>query len=283
VKENEMNKRRFSTSAFSIVFCAAGVTMTGACGSDASPGTLEVRIYGEEFIEQGIPATEFVDGWAVRFDRFLVSLSEVTVAKGHGAPSVSHPAQQIFELARPSMPPGTLVTSAMVDGGDYDHVSYRIKPATAAATAGPGIEAATAAAMIATGESVRVSGTGSKAGKTVAFSWGFTGNVLHSECHGTANVDGGTAKTEITIHGDHLFYDDLFASEPNLAFELIAASDTNADGTVTKEELAAKDITKEARYQVGSEPIKNLWDFIARQVTTLGHIDGEGHCTTKIE
>ena len=65
---------------------------------------------------------------------------------------------------------------------------------------------------------------------------------------------------------------------PNVAFDLIAASDANADGAVTQEELAAVDITAEARYQVGSHDIKDLWSFIAYQATTVGHINGEGHC-----
>src|SRR5690606_24621185 len=34
-------------------------------------GTLEVSVYGEEFIEETIPADAFVDGWTVTFDKFL--------------------------------------------------------------------------------------------------------------------------------------------------------------------------------------------------------------------
>lgn len=274
-----MNRRQLTGPALLLA-----AVLGQACGDAApAPGTLEVRIYGEDFIEAGIPASEFLDGWAVKFDSFLVSVSDVAVAKGHTAPTVSQPAQQVFELARPSMRQGAVVAAAMVAGGNYDHVSYRIKPAGTTATAGPGVDAAAVTAMAAAGESVRVTGTAQKAGRAIAFAWGFGGSVLHKDCHGAAKVDGGTARTEITIHGDHLFYDDLFAPEPNLAFELIAASDADGDGTVTRAELAAKDITKEARYQVGSEKITNLWDFIARQVTTVGHIDGEGHCPTVLE
>jgi hypothetical protein len=274
-----MNIERTRVSA-AVLMLVAGL---GAACAGPAPGTLEVRVHGEAFIEQGIPATAFSDGWAVRFDSFLVGLSDVSAAEGHGRPALSEPAPRVFELARPTDPPGTVVASAMVDGGRYDHVSYRIGPAVAGAGLGPGVDPAALAAMAAAGESVRVKGRAEKAGKAIAFAWGFTTSVLHRECHGRAKVDGGTAKTELTIHGDHLFHDDLFAEEPNLAFELIAAADSDRDGEVTRAELAAKDITREARYQVGSERITTLWDFIARQVTTIGHVDGEGHCETQLD
>ncbi len=252
------------------------------CG-DPAPGTLEIRIYGEGFIEEGIPAAELSDGWAVKFDRFLVGVSDVKAARGHGAPDLTDAQQRIFDVATPSMGKGALVATAMVPGGAFNHVSYRIKPATAGAMAAPGLVAGALDGMVAAGEAVRVEGKATKDGKTVSFAWGFKASVFHRECRGTAKVDGGSAATQITIHGDHLFYDDLFAAEPKVAFDIIAASDKDGDGTVTAAELAGKDISKEARYQVGSTKITNLWDFISRQVTTVGHIDGEGHCEITLE
>jgi hypothetical protein len=250
------------------------------CGDDsASPGTLELSIYGEDFIEQGIPAAEVADGWAVRFDSFLVTLTDLSVARGHGAPSLTDSNQRIFDIARPSMKKGITVISKMVDGGKYDHIGYAISPARTGAAAGNPLPAGALEAMIAAGESVRVSGSGSKDGKTVSFTWGFTGDTTHS-CHIGLEVDGGTSGSQITIHGDHLFYDDLVSMEPGVRFDLVAASDADMDGTVTRTELTARDIRGQARYQVGNVPVTTLWAFIAHQATTLGHIDGEGHCQT---
>jgi len=252
------------------------------CGESA-PGTLEIRVYGESFIEEGIPASETVDGWAVAFDRFLIALSDVQAAQGSNPPALSHSQQTIFDVSLSTMMQGTLAASAEVPGGRYDQVAYRIEPVAAGATAGPGVTAASTEAMIAAGESVRVDGSASKDGKTVRFSWGFDKAVRYHRCHSTAQVDGGPARSQLTIHGDHLFYDDLFAEEPNVAFDLIAAADGDADGAVTRAELSAQDLSTQARYQVGSTGITNLWDFIAYQSATLGHIDGEGHCETEIE
>ncbi|MEZ4472315.1 MAG: hypothetical protein R3F60_16270 [bacterium] len=66
-----------------------------------------------------------------------------------------------------------------------------------------------------------------------------------------------------------------------MAFDLIAAADADGDGLVTEAELAAVDISTQERYQVGSRPISDLWRFIEQQATTVGHIDGEGHCAAE--
>jgi hypothetical protein len=87
-----------------------------------------------------------------------------------------------------------------------------------------------------------------------------------------------TTSAQLTIHGDHFFYDDLDAPNPNLAFDLIASADANNDGDITLAELAAIDITAQTRYQVGSRPITHLRAYIEALTVNLGHIDGEGHC-----
>ncbi len=231
-------------------------------GDDLAPGTLEISVYGEEFVEAGIPADAFSDGWSVTFDRFLVSLGDVSAAAGHEAPALVESDYREFDLAQPSGGAGQLVVSAEVPGGVYDHVGYRIAPAT------PG------------GNAVYIEGTATKGTVSKTFAWGFAKPTTYAHCEGTAVVDGGTATTQITIHADHLFYDDLVAPEPNLAFDLIARADDegDADGVVTPAELEAVDITAEEHYQVGNFDVTNLWDFIDHQVSTIGHIDGEGHC-----
>jgi hypothetical protein len=259
------------------ILLALALGPTG-CGEPA-PGTVEVNVYGEDFIEEGIPAAEVSDGWAIQFDSFLVTLGEVAVGAGHGAPALSAPDQRVFDLAGATMGQGIAVTSEPLPGGDYDHVRYQIGPARAGATAGSALSSGALEGMVAAGDALRVVGSASKAGKTVRFDWGFARRTDHA-CHVGLRIDGGAGEAQITIHGDHLFHDDLLAAEPNLAFDLIAASDADADGRVTKAELAARDIRGEARYQVGSIAATNLWDFLAHQSTTVGHIDGEGHCDT---
>jgi hypothetical protein len=113
----------------------------------------------------------------------------------------------------------------------------------------------------------------------VRFAWGFAGVTRYVDCETAARVEaGGVGASQLTIHADHLLYDDLVSAEPRVVFDLIAASDGDGDGVVTAAELEGRDISGEARYQVGNAAVDDLWGFVAAQVGTLGHIDGEGHC-----
>lgn len=268
----------------SIAFTSALVTLAGAlavAGCGEAPGTLEVRIYGEDFIEQGIPAAAFHDQWSVKFSRFLVAAGELTAARGTTA-AMSDPGLRIFDLTRPSSGRGHLVTTAAVDGGRYDRISYRIAPPPAAARPG-NATVADRDLLVARGCALLADGSATKQTITKRFAWCLPTKTRYHHCESTALVDGNTAAAQLTVHADHLFYDDLFAAEPRVAFDLIALGDANDDGEVTEAELRAVDITREERYQVGSEKITNLWDFIAFLSATVGHIDGEGHCETARE
>jgi hypothetical protein len=228
--------------------------MTTACYEEGE-GILRTRIYGEELVEQGIPADVFVDGWEVSFTRFLVVVDDIA------AHDVKAGGRYAFDLTDASSGEGQEIVSLTVPEGEQA-LDYRIAPGE-----------------MAMGYSLFVEGAATKHDATIDFAWGFDTTTEYSECEVADFVaKNGEATTVITIHADHIFYDDLDSPEPNVAFDLIAASDADMDGTVTKAELLARDITTEARYQVGSRDVTNLWDFMSVQTTTVGHIDGEGHC-----
>lgn len=262
-------------------FAVVPLVALAACGggSGKAEGTFEVRIYGEEYIEDSIPAETFSDGWSIIFSSFLISVGDVNVRAGEeGEPIVDDATQRVFDLSQPSDGSGFLVNTQMVPGDDYDHTGFRVAPAAAGVALGNASQA-DADMMSSGGYSLYVAGTATKGADTITFAWPFTNATRYGECHGTFGaVDGNTGKAQITIHGDHLFYDDLFSSTPNVSFDLVAQADTGGDDDVSPEELAALDITTQERYQVGSTEIDNLWDFIEHQTGTLGHIDGEGHC-----
>lgn len=263
------------TIALAFVSCLA------ACGGDdgGEPGTLTVAIYGEELIEEGIPADVFVDGWSVEFDRFLVRVGEVSAAAGQDDSAIDEPGYRVFDLARPSGGAGFEVISAEVPGGAYDHISYRIAGGAEASAGNASADDVTL--MTDGGLAVYAEGTARKGEVEKRFAWPFSSPTRYSHCAGTAVIDGDAARTVLTIHADHLFYDDLVSSEPGVAFDLIAAADDegDGDGEITPDELAAVDITGEDRYQVGNQTeVEDLWAFIDAQTATLGHIDGEGHC-----
>lgn len=241
-----------------------------ACDDDPGEGTLDVRIYGEAFIEDGIPAEVFNDGWSIEFSRFLVAVDQIDTEDGEDD------GRYVYDLHAASMGAGHEVTGISVPSGEQ-LLGFRIAPGgTATGGNAAGREAGTLMEM---GYSIFVEGTATKGAAEVAFAWGFDSDTTYHECEVVESVPaGGNATTTITIHADHLLYDDLESTMPNVSFDLIAASDADMDGTVTAEELRAKDITAEARYQVGSQGITNLWDYMNALSRTVGHIDGEGEC-----
>lgn len=252
-----------------------GSLLLAACGE--AGGTLNVTIYGEEFIEKGIPASVFSDGWSVTFNKFLVSVGEVSAARGEAAPDLEDGSYRIFNLVTDSAEKGHQVVSKTVPGGSYNRVAFRMAPPQGGVTAG-NASAADRDVLTRGGYGLYVAGSATKGGSTKTFAWGFPGRTFYKKCESTAMVSGASATSQLTIHGDHLFYDDLFSKEPNVSFELIATADRDGNGEVTQAELTALDIRTQARYQVGSAGITNLWAFITYQTSTVGHIDGEGHC-----
>ena len=256
------------------------VTALGACGHGHEGGTIQLTVFGESFIEDGIPAAQVSDGWDITFDTFLVSIGDAKIGQGHMNTEIvfESPSFAVFDLAQGSGGNGFAIVSTEVDGGHYDHYQYRIAP-DASAVAGNAAQA-DMDGLKAGGFAVQVKGSATRDNDTKTFDWGFTAGTLYNHCHTEADIDDSDATVELTIHGDHLFLDDLVAAEPTLTFQLIADADSNGDndGAITQAELAAVDITGLANYGTGSLDIDNLADFIDQQVSSMGHIAGEGHC-----
>lgn len=228
---------------FTSTACSDGDS--GNQGNDGQ-GTVTVTAYGESFIEDGIPASEMADGWAVEFERFEVNITEVNVA---GA-DISVPAS--VDLSESSSGDGHELGSELVSTGDYGDGRFDITR-------------------------VDVEGTAAKGSVTKTFHWEFEDATSYKECDTTTSVtSGGDATFQITVHADHLFYDSLVAEEPQVLFQAFADADADEDGVITQAELADTDI---GAYDPGSEGgIDDLWVWLIAQSRTLGHVDGEGHC-----
>jgi hypothetical protein len=263
----------------SFVAAAALTVLTAGCGDDdeasVQEGSLTLELWGEAFIEEGIPEEEFGDGFAVHFDTFLINLGGITVAEADTVPVITMPKMTVWDLTRP----GPLsLSSENVSAGDYTHTAYVISPATGKSVGG-NVEDDVLTLMTENGYSIYVAGSATDGVAEVSFAWGFDTDTTYDPCHSTGALepDSSTA-VQITIHGDHLFYDSAVSEDPQLRFGDIAEADADSDGEVTREELEAIDILPLDYYNVGSLDIDNLWDYLAHMTTTVGHIDGEGHC-----
>jgi hypothetical protein len=263
-----------------------------ACGSDVGEGDVEFTVWGEEYIEEGIPEAEFEDGFSVRYDKFLIVLGDVEVAGGEGGAQTIEGAR-LYDLTKPG--PHEMGTLKGIREGAHREVSYRNPAADGDTERHRSATNAQLEAMRDGGLRLSVSGTAeSPEGDEFTFAWGFSGTVEYSDCvdvrggqetHGIVVGDRTTEEHELTIHGDHLFYDDLASPDARLRFAALARADANADGEVTLEELdevrLASLSSKDGSYGVGAFDIDDLGAFVRATTHTVGHFDGEGHCVAR--
>ncbi len=217
-----------------------------ACSSSDEEGTVAVTAYGESFIEDGIPASEMSDGWAIEFEHFEVTIEDVAVA-GESLTDID-----AVDLTENSSGDGHEIGTLLVPAGDHTNSSFAITR-------------------------VDVEGQASKDDETKTFHWVFEHTTMYDECETTTAVeDGGSSTFQITVHADHLFYDSLVSSDPELVFDPLAAADEDDDGEITQDELENADL---GALDPGSDDdIEDLWAYLNAQTRTLGHVDGEGHC-----
>lgn len=287
-----MTDRRPSSLAPSLL-----VALLVACGADgpasAGSGAARFTTWGEDYIEQGIAADPaggagFVDGWSLRYDKFLVSFGEISVRDERGAVAGSQQGAVLVDNVRQGKK--TLVELSGLDARAYTKVSYAVVPVTSATTP----LAATDAdrdEMAKRGLSMWVVGAATKGVVTKRFSWGFTTNTALTECKaeedgrevsGLVVRAGQTEVVELTTHGDHFFYDRLQSSpDPAIAthlrFDAIAAADADGDGDVTLEELRAVPLSVPT-YNPSPFSVTTLGDFVTALSRTVGHYRGEGEC-----
>ena len=103
---------------------------------------------------------------------------------------------------------------------------------------------------------------------------------------GVSVPDGGVATMQFTIHGDHLFYDDLASPDAALRGKAIFEADTDSNGEITWQELEAVDLSTlpEGQYGTGGAPdVYTLGDFVEALSRTVVHFQGEGHCHSHAE
>ncbi len=244
-----MTHNRFATAHVGLAFIAIG------CGS----GQWTVTTWGEDYIEQGIPADVFADGCAVVFDTFNVEITDVALLDGDDTEAATIPGRR-FALTEAGPQD---VGSADAPATHYDTARFAIGP-----SGGPSIAAA---------------GTLTCGDTSVTFDWQFeTNTTYYCEPADLTLPAGGKSVTEFTIHGDHLFYDGLENPDANVRGEAIVNADQDGDGAVTQSELAAVSVA-ELGYAVGQySEVTHLADFIAFLTQTVGHVDGEGHCAVDL-
>lgn len=278
------------------VTAALGLAALAGCG--AGEGTATFTTWGEAYIEDEIPSDPtgeggFVDGWSVKYDKFLVAFHDIQVADRDGKVGARSQGSFLVDNTRPGVK--ELVSFSKLEAQRWEQVGYQIKPAAEDATL---ISASQAdlQLMLDNGYSMYVTGTATKEedGETVtkSFRWGFDTATQYHDClqpadsgqaiDGIVVTDGGDDASELTTHGDHFFYDRLAESpdpavKTSLRFDSIAAADADDDGEVTLDELFDAELDLRL-YNPSGLPAANLGEFLSALARTVGHFRGEGEC-----
>ncbi|MFC1642506.1 hypothetical protein ACFL5O_07440 [Myxococcota bacterium] len=266
-------------------------------------GSVVFTTWGEEYIEQEIPAAPpaeegLADGWTVRYSKFLLVIRNLVVANEQGKEAARMAGSGLFDLRAGGEQ--SVATFSELPAQAWTQVSYQIGPAGQDTTVGGAATEEDLATFRSEGLSVHVIGTASKAPLEKRFDWKFSGTTLYRNCkaeldgketHGVIVTNGGTDTVQLTMHGDHFFYDDLEASTAKRRFTAIACADADEDGEVTLDELARASLLPDLNsqqadcrgrpvYRPGSQSVNDLRAFVTALSRTVGHFRGEGECVS---
>lgn len=240
------------------------------CGGS---GTWQATTWGEEYIEEGIPAADFEDGCSATFQQFLVLIADAALVDGDGADAARFGGPLVFDLTAAGPHP---IASLDARAGHYDEARFEIAPAASAA--GANVSEAVATALAGSGNSVHAIGALTCGGATKSFDWAFdTTTVYRCEPEDLTLAAGGASTTEFTVHGDHFFYDHLSAEDAVVRGQALFDAGGD-DGDITLDELEQVQVAG-LGYGVGpNAQVTELRAFVRELTRTLGHVDGEGHC-----
>ncbi len=274
------------------VLSLAGCSASDGGATPVGKGKVSFTTWGEAYIETGIPKSVFTDGWSVEYSRFLVTLRDVKVAGADGVVVAQMAKPKVFDLVKAGQK--AVVSFPDLPARAYTEVSYQIGPVDAAADLGDGVTAADRDDLVKNGASLHVIGAATDGSTKKTFDWYFPVATVYEHCkasrdgkdtEGVVVTNGGDDVNQLTIHGDHLFYDDLASPSAKVRFGNLAAADKDGDGQITLTELSAvklASIPKEkGTYGTGAASVDDLGAFVSALSRTVGHFRGEGECFSK--
>lgn len=293
------------------ILCSA---MTTGCSSDSSgsdagtssgTGSAQILVVPEDSIPDGIaPGTaeeDIRDGWTVTYDRFLVSVGNVTAKRSDNGEELSVPEAFVLDLKNAPSSGYVLADLKGLPAARFDKFAFSMPNAKS----GHKLLAPTTPAdldfMVAQGFNVYFEGAITKEAEKYTFKWGFKAGTSFADCAtedgqaGFAVPTGGTVQVKPTIHGDHWFFTNVTqgAEITERRADWIKACDKDGNKDVTLDELKACDIAT-AMPQKPNGPYEltgvkdrdgdgkiTTYDYVDSQVRTLGDFQGDGECPTR--
>jgi len=276
--------------------------LLAGCGDDtgttADKGAAQVFVEPEETIPGGLAAgtgeEDVQDGWAVTYDRFLVSIGNFRAGRSDATETLAEPDSYVLDLLQAPAGGYVITTFEDVSAVRWDRFGFDLPNATASAKTLAPTTAEDAKLLADNGWSVYFEGKIEKEGVVKTFKWGLPAGTSFDDCMneggtpGFAVPSGGSTQVKPTIHGDHWFFNNVTAgAEVTKRYaQYIADADANADGETTIDELKAlkaADAFPAAEYNLAGalEPIETAYDYVLAQARTLGDFQGDGECPTR--
>lgn len=286
-------------SARSLSTLGLSVAITGSLlGCPSTPtGDLVVSLQAEDTIAEGLAAgmgdEEITDGWAISYTKFIVALGHVHVQQAGGA-SNEVVMDVLADLRTVSSAGRPIQTLMGLPTGRYTF-EYDTPIAAADFTRDASVSAADQARMVAEGCTYLIQGTATRDARSIAFDFCLAAETV-LECSAMEGAEGivinsGSNSAAMTLHGDHLWFNGFPDGAEGVVMRragwLALVDDrTGTDGMLTNADLMATPVTVldptlyslTGAPSVDGMPIVNLLQYARAQVTTQGHLNGEGEC-----
>lgn len=286
----KMQSRTLST----LTLALAG-SMLGC--SNTPTGDLVVSLQAEDTIAEGLAAgtgdEEITDGWAIEYTKFIVALGHVHVQQAGGAVNEVE-MDLLADLRNVSSAGRPIRTLTGLPTGRYTF-EYDTPIAEAEMTRDATVSEADQARMVAEGCTYLIQGTATRETRSIMFDFCLAAETV-LECSAMEGAEGivinsGSNSAAMTLHGDHLWFNGFPDGDEGVVLRragwlALVDDGTGADGMLTNADLMMTPVTVldptlyalTGAPSVDGMPIVNMLQYARAQVTTQGHLNGEGEC-----
>ena len=268
----------------------AAATLAFACGDDGDArGQLQVRVQAEASITEGLKADGGEDGidYGVTFSKYLVAIGKVRLGRA-GHPERRDDRVFVADLLKVGEQGAELGELTDLESGRWEQLGYETPITPAGAIPLAGVTPADLQVMVDQQLTYWIEGTVAGPDKPLSFKLQVGVPAVFSDCQtnarpGIAIPDGGRTSLNLTLHGDHLFFDGfLSGSEAAVkrSAKWLIDADLNRDGRVETPELVGQSAVRLfPMANLSGFTINDALDFVRAQLSTQGHVNGEGECT----
>jgi hypothetical protein len=264
-----------------------------SCGDEGGDGSLRVRLVPEETISEGLKVgqdEENTRDFAVSYSKFVIAVGRVKLANTAEGTERSDPTGYIADLRQLGTDGVELTTFQDLPSGQWDKFGFETPQAAAGFQKLGTVSDADVQTMITEQLTYWIVGT-VQATPPVDFDFKIPIASLYTNCEndgepGVSISADRTQTADLTIHGDHLWFDSLSRGDETTVTRRagwLVKADKDGDRKVTTEELkqvrADELFSSSEGYNLsGPMEVVTAYDFVRAQLSSQGHLNGEGEC-----